>query len=331
MKKHFASLAILIALAIWGGYNIMREGTRPTPATEQTTFSIYTTGMATTPQMPLWKALADKKLTFTPAVHYWKNLDDLRSTLLAGKGDIWIGHIDGFAQAAMRGAPVQLVSVTGWKKFYILTTRPELKNFNDILRLPHSSNIASAPPRSPGVAVLKTLEKKGLPRLNYTPHEPKQLALKAVNGDVDILLLPEPLVSVLLKKNPKLRVIASVEEEFGRLTGKAPFMPIAGIAVNTDTLKKHPDLARNLEKAMQEEEAILQSDPMSGLKALPLEFEKYVPRPIVEASLKRDVIRVRPAHAVEPLIREYLAMLLPESVDSDGTIPLPKGFFGESR
>jgi len=331
VKKHFVSLAALLLIAVWGAYNILNEDKQSAPSTGRTHFSLYTTGQATTPQIPLWKALADGDLDFTPEVHYWKNLDDLRGTLLAGKGDIWVGHVDGFAQAAMRGAPVQLVSVTGWKKFYILTSRPELQDFSDLIALGDTATIAAAPPHSPGVAMLKAMEKAELPNFNYTTHEPKELALKAIKGDADLLLLPEPLVTVLLKKNPKLRIIASVEEEYGRLTGKEPFMPIAGIAVNTDTLKQHPELADNLGKAMQAQVAELRVNPKAGLDALPKEFEKFIPRPMVEASLERDIIMVRSARESEAIVRAYLAMILPESTEADGTIDLPADFFGAVR
>lgn len=330
-KMQLASLALLFALAAWGGLHLAINTKQPAPHEGRATLSIYTTGQATTPQMPLWKALAEGDLAFAPDIRYWKNLDDLRGTLLAGKGDIWVGHIDGFAQAAMRGAPIRLVCVTGWKKFFILTSRPDIRTFDDIVRLPEGTEIATAPPHSPAVAVLHSLEGVGLPRFNYAPHEPKQLSLKAMRGDADLLLLPEPLVTALLAKAPNLRMVASVEEEYGRMTGREPLLPMAGIAVNTKTLALHPDLDERLAAAMRKQEQPLLDDPESGLATLPLEFEQFIGPEIVRASLARDIIRVRSAAESETLIREYLGMVFPECVGPDGTIPLPDGFFGGGR
>jgi len=328
VKKQALVLVILLLFAAWGTVHLATQNQPSAPQPGRTHFSVYTTGLATTPQIPFWKALADGDLGFTPEVHYWKNLDDLRGILLAGKGDIWIGHIDGFAQAARRGAPIQLACVSGWKKFHFLTTRPDIHTFEDIAKLPRGTEIASAPPHSPGVAVLRSVEGKGLPAFSYAPHEPKQLALKAVQGSADLLLLPEPLVTVLLKKKPELRVVASVEEEYGRLTGTDPVLPIAGIAVNTNTLKQHPELANRIREAMRKQEKALMTNPAAGLETLPPEFETFIPRPIVEASLERDVIRVRTAREAEAQIRDYLSMLLPKSVDENGVIQLPDTFFG---
>ena len=135
--KRLIPLLVFLALAAWGGLSLLKkEGAAPPSGSGQTVLSIYTTGQATTPQMPLWKALAEQDLGFTPEIHYWKNLGDLRGALLAGKGDIWVGHVDGFAQAALRGAPVRIVAVTGWRKFYILTSRPDIHTFADLSALP---------------------------------------------------------------------------------------------------------------------------------------------------------------------------------------------------
>ncbi|MUM77747.1 hypothetical protein GKC30_08880 [Pseudodesulfovibrio sp. F-1] len=330
-KRQLALVALLFALAAWGGLLLVSQARQSAPVGGRTILAVHTSGQATTPQMPLWLALAKGELGFEPDIRYWKNLDDLRGSLLAGQGDIWVGHIDGFAQAALRGAPVRLVCVTGWKKFFFLTSRADIASFEDILRLPAHTEIASAPPHSPAVAVLRALEGAGLPRFNYAQHEAGQLSLKAMRGDADLLLLPEPLVTALLAKMPELRVVASVEEEYGRLTGGEPLLPIAGIAVNTATLARHPGLDRLLEEALRRQEPALLINPEEGLAALPAEFDQFIDPEIVRASLARDVIRVRSAAESEAMIRDYLGMVFPESVGPDGVIALPEGFFGGTR
>jgi NitT/TauT family transport system substrate-binding protein len=322
--KRLTPLLVLLAFAAWGGLVLLsnREAVRPGPQGKPD-LVIYTTGQATTPQMPLWKALAEEDLGFTPQVRYWKNLGDLRGALLAGKGDIWVGHVDGFAQAALRGAPVRLVAVTGWRKFYFLTSRDDIHNFNDISSLPETTTVAAAPPQSPGVAVMRALEGKEGPRFDYALYEPKQLALEAMRGSHDLLLLPEPLVTVLLEKNPDLRVAGSLEEEYGRLTHGAPVLPLAGIAVNTNTLRRHPELEKTLCTALLAQEAPLRDDPESGLETLPKAFADFIPPALVRKSLARDVIRVRSARQARSSIRDYLRMILPEDADA-----IPESFYG---
>lgn len=327
MQKILA-LTALIVLAVWGGLHLTLNDTPSAPTPGRTVLSVYTTGQATTPQMPLWKALAEGKLNFTPEIHYWKNLDDLRGLLLSGKGDIWVGHIDGFAQAAMRGAPIRLVSVTGWKKFYLLSSREDIRSFKDISQLSKGSEIASAPPHSPGVAIMRALEGDGLPSFSYAPYEPKQLSLMAMQKKVDLLILPEPLVTVLLKKAPHLHIVASIEEEYGKLTGKPAMLPIAGIAVNTETLKQHPMLAEQIEKALKHQETCLKKNPATGLDTLPKEFEKFIPRQMILSSLERDIIQVRSAKESKALILDYLNIVFSDTKMTAKDISLPETFFG---
>lgn len=323
-------LAALCALAAWGAIHLLGQRTPLSPGNAEETVSIYTTGQATTPQMPLWKALADGDLAFTPEVHYWKNLNDLRGLLLAGKGDVWVGAVDVFAQAARRGAPVRLVCVTGWKKFHILSARDDVRRAEDLLTLPPGAEVASTPPMSPGQAVLRALGDKGLPPFDYTPYDPKQLALHAARGDVDLLVAPEPLVSVLLAKAPALRVVANVEEMYGRMTGRPGVLPVAGIAVNTGLLEQRPDFADTLEKALLRQEPLLNADPEQGLESLPKPFGTFIPRDVVRASLSRDLIRVRPARECRDMILDYLDMVCRDGPATYG-LPLPDSFFGGPR
>lgn len=328
MIRRIVFLSALCLLMAWGALSMLREDTASLRENPEQVFSVYTTGQATTPQMPLWQALAEKTLTFTPKIHYWKNLNDLRGLLLAGKGDIWIGTLDVFAQAALRGAPVRLVCVTGWKKFYILSSRPDVREAADLLSLPPGTAIASTPPMSPGEAVLRSLESEGLPEFGYAPFDPKQLALHAAKGDIDLLVAPEPLVSVLLAKAPHFHIVANVEEQYGRMTGKPGVLPIAGIAVNTGLLEQHPNFADDLEKALTGQEAFLTANPENGLKSLPKEFEQFIPRSIVRASLSRDIIRIRPARECKDVILDYLHMVF-RNEPSVSERPLPDSFFGD--
>ena len=321
---------MLLAVAVWGSLLLIDTEKMSAPNKGRTVLSVYTSGQATTPQMAFWKALADGDLTFSTDVHYWKNLDDLRGLLLAGKGDIWIGHVDGFALAAMRGAPVRLVSVTGWKKFYLLSNNPELHNFSDIMTLPEETEIAVAPPQSPGLAVLRGMEKIDLPRFQYAPYDPKQLALKAMKNELELLVLPEPLVTVLLKKAPQYHIVASVEEEYGKMAGKEARLPMAGIAINTRTLEKYPGLAEKISSALLLQEKILIENPELGLEALPDEFEKFIPKAMVQASLKRDIICVRSGADAKDSVIEYLQMLFPNKM-VEGSSALPETFFGAKQ
>jgi NitT/TauT family transport system substrate-binding protein len=313
------SLALVLAVAALGGVYAfqggqaayLRFGDNP----KLPTLSFYTTGLASTPQMPFWAGVRSGEITslMNLEVHQWKDLDGLRATVLAGKGDIWLGHIEGFAQARMQGAPISLLAVTGWRKLYFLSKDPALKTIADF----KGKMVPFTPPASPGVAVMRSLMQKGAPRFQFAPYEPKRLAMSLVEGKINWAFAPEPLVSVLLAKVPGLEVVGSLEDLYGRLNHCPKRMPIAGIAMNSHTLAKYPALAKELTRIMVKQAKILAENPVSGIDALPRSFEKFAPKKIVENSLKRDLILARPAAESIPEIRAYLKMLLPEKMNQN--------------
>ncbi|MCJ8499754.1 ABC transporter substrate-binding protein [Desulfatitalea alkaliphila] len=313
-----AGVLAFVGLALFGARHLRDESDGHTmvygrdPALPTLTF--YTTGFATTPQLPFWEALGSGDILeyCNIRVVLWKNLDDLRGVLLAGKGDLWLGHTEGFAQAHAAGAPVTLLLISGWRKFHIVTRDPALQDIDDLA----GRDLPFAPADSPAVFVLTALGDAGAMSIRFQPHEPRQLALLLHSGRVDTALVPEPLASTLLSRDASLRVAGSVEQWYGRRTGGPARMPIAGMAVHRETARRHPELIAHLVAAMAAAAQRLQADPQVGVAALPPAFEAYIPREIVTRSLERDPVLLQPAAAVADEIDGYLRMLMPELMAS---------------
>ncbi len=332
MSRLFLNILVFCALALTFCTSSAHSGeVEEIRGANSLQLEFFTTPLATTPQLPFWRAISagdfEGIASFNPI--YWKNLDDLRSLLLAGKGDVWLGHVEGFAQAALRGAPVTLLAVTGWRKFYILTSRDDLQTMEDVLALPNGERMSVTPPQSPGLAVLKALQGKGVPDFLYTLHEARQLAMETMRGRVNLLMAPEPTVTRLLIKAPQLRVVASVEELYGAKTGSEPYLPIAGFGVRTDLCRSNPELCNTLSEALVKRGGELVDDPIPGVEALPESFSGFFSRETVLASMERDVVRVRLARDCRKEVLTYLGMVYPQVFDVDGRSMLPEGFFAE--
>ncbi|MDR3176813.1 MAG: hypothetical protein LBU06_09835 [Desulfovibrio sp.] len=284
---------------------------------------VYTAITATTPQIPLWAALAElgpEKV----AVEYWKTPDDLRGVILAGRGDIWVGHLEGFAQAALRKAPVTLVAVTGWKKFRFIAPKdsPATDMASLALELREKGELLHAAPQgSPGLAVLEEIQKRGGPAFSTASAQPRQLILEMLRGTVRYALLPEPLVSVLLAKQPSLRVVAGLEEEFSRLYGGPGRLPLAGIAVNTRFAEENPEFVRRLARDMEVQAARLAGDFDAAARVLPQAVKENLGMDIILASLAGDLILAAPAAEVKEEIAAFLRMAL--SGDAAALAALP--------
>lgn len=286
-------------------------------AEEKSNIVLYTALTATTPQIPLWATINEGwPENGSVSVEYWKTLDDLRGTILAGKGDIWVGHLEGFAQAALRGAPVQLVAVTGWKKFYFIG--PKTSTAHDITSLAAELGqmdqpLAVAPQDSPGLAILENIKQRGGPSFAIAAMQPQQLMLEMLRGTRQFALLPEPLVSTILAKKPELQILTSLEEEFSLLYGGLTRMPLVGIAVNTKFAENEPETVQKFVSAMQRHAALLFADPEAAIGVLPEDVKNSVGEDIIRNSFSRDMILVVPASDAKEEISSFLRMVLPKT------------------
>ena len=290
----------------------------PADAAPKRNLVLYSALTATTPQMPLWGVIRNEGWPrgFTVRPEYWKNLDDLRGAMLAGKGDLWVGHLEGFAQAALRGAPVTLVAVTGWKKFHVIAPETSgVKTMEDLASELRREGVplAVTPQDSPALGVLETIRERGGPSFAIAAMQPQQLMLEMLRGSRRYALLPEPLVSAILAKKPKLRVLMGLEAEFARLYGGAARLPFVGIAVNTRFAAKNAELVRELVAAMQRQDAYLAGDFGAALAVLPKEVREGLGDAVIRASLERDMIFTAPAAEVQDEIASFLRMVLPDA------------------
>lgn len=325
MKRsiHFLVLILAAGLVSAGAFQALTR----TPETMFTlgnnpdlpVLTFYTTGLATTPQIAFWHAVDKGRILekCNIKVILWKNLDDLRGILLAGKGDLWLGHTDGFVQAARRGAPVRLMITTGWRKFYLVSTRAAPARFNEF----YGDSLAFAPPGSPAIPILRHI----LPdrqKIIFLSHEPRQLAVKLIQGDITSALVPEPLVTTLLEKVPGLKQGQSLEDLYGRYTKGPARMPIAGLAVNAATADRYPKLIAFLAKEILASALVLSNDPAQGIASLPTAFESFVSRDLIRKSLTRDLFLAQKSYEIRDEIRQYLClatgpgkeMVLPDTI-----------------
>lgn len=272
----------------------------------------YTTALATTPQLPLWSAAAAGDLDGVVRldVRLWKKPDDLQSLLLAGKGDMWLGHVEGFARARAQGAPLRLVAVTGWRKFLVVTRETNVTSPGalDGRELPY------APAGSPAVPILDKLSGKNGWSVSYAPHEPRQLAMQVTRGAVNTALVPEPLATMLLNRNDELRVLFQLEDLYGEWTGGPPRIPLAGIAMHEKVLHEFPRTVRRLVEILIRHARLLAADPARTARVLPPAFQEQLPMQFLEESLQRDIILVRPARDVAPEIERYFEVAFPDLV-----------------
>ncbi len=349
-SKRFPVFAVLLCLIALGGYALwnvdgddatvdakkeLAENERNASERPQDkplhALRLYTSSGVTTPQLPLLKLEEEgyfKKAGYTLEKEFWKNIDDLRGLILAEKGDIWVGHIEGFLQAFQQNQSLTLVAVTGWKKFYLLSADPEINSLDALLRnlAEQKLPLSVAPVDGPGLAVLRAIMERragqfpSVKQPELAGKASQQLSLELMRGDVSCGMLPEPLVSVLLRKNPKLHVVAGLEDEYSAAFGGPARLPLVGIAVNRGLAEANPlfvqQLALDLKKSAEE----LSRNPEEALKLLPEELRKDMGEETLKESFSRDMILAEPAWMITDEISSFWKLIAPQLL-MNGRLP----------
>ena len=280
---------------------------------------IYIATAATTAQAPILGALAEGWAKERAAeIRTWKDLDDLRGVILSGRGDVWIGHLDGFAQAARRGAPVTLVAVTAWSaKFRFLTLDPSPTDGAELIAdlATRGEALGMVPQGSPAQGFVEDV-----PGLKLRPMPPQQAGLELARGSIRHLLAPEPLASALVAKFPELHRAGSVAD---LAPGTRPGgLPMAGVAVRAGLLAEDPELVAGLAAGMRAWATRHADDPAAIAAALPPETRAAIGEAVLAESLRHDPLLVVDAADAKDEVRRALRAV-------DGPHPLPDAFFAK--
>jgi NitT/TauT family transport system substrate-binding protein len=293
------------------------------------TLQLYAAATATTPQLPLWSAYRRGKLrgVCNLEVSLWNNAEMLKGLLLAGKGDLWVGHVEGFALAKRQGADIALFIVSAWKKFFFLTTNSDVNVIEDLAGKP----LAYTPPGSPAIPIYKALFPDArLRSVPLVPLETKQAGMRMLSGSLESVLAPEPLVSILLKRVPGLKVVGALEDVYGKRFNREARMPLAGLAINLKTAREYPELFKRLQKILVEEQEWLKAHQASIPSLLPEDFTKHLPDGVLEESLKRDLLYVADAAQAESEIVDYFRIVVPSLV-TGGKLGLDSSFIWDGN
>ena len=199
-------------------------------------------------------ALADvaERVEFVP----WRDPDQLRVMALDGRADVLAMPTNVAANLYNRGAKLQLLNVSTWGVLWLVSRDPTLNSLADLrgkeLAMPFRGDM-------PDIVFQLLAEQQGIDvrkdlQLRYvaSPIDAMQLL---VMRRVDHALLAEPAVSMALRKTgsfplsviaPELHRSVDLQQEWGRVFGRAARIPQAGIAV-MGVLRERPDVVARIE------------------------------------------------------------------------------------
>jgi len=281
-------------------------------------------------------ALADvaESVEFRP----WRDPDQLRVLALEGKADVLAVPTNVAANLYNRGAKLELINVSTWGILWLVSREEGLETLADLrgkeIAMPFRADM-------PDLLFGLISEAQGLdPRHDFTlryvasPMDAMQLLLAR---RVDHALLAEPMVSMALRRvksfptsaiAPELHRSIDLQAEWGRVLGRAPRIPQAGIAA-VGALRDRPELLDRIQSAYRDSLAWCQANAAECGRMVAARIEMLDADAVADAIASSPLEAVPAAEAREELEYFYDALLERNPASIGGRMP-DAAFYGRA-
>ncbi|MFP5509998.1 MAG: ABC transporter substrate-binding protein [Alphaproteobacteria bacterium] len=290
------------------------------------TLALY--GPPAGPSITLAHAVATERfsgIAETTTFSVWRNPDELRAGLTSGQIALSVVPIQAAANLYNRGFPIRLANTMTDGLYYILAEDAAIASIADL-----AGRHIAVPFRgdTPEIVLSQLLAHHGLDaetdlRITYagTPTEAMQLMLA---GRVEAALTSEPgtTAGVLRARadGRELRRAIDVQAAWGEMTGAAPVLPQAGLAVTQGFLDDHGAALSDLLAALEAATADVLADPEAA--AANATEALGMPAPLLAASIPHANLVARPASEARADIERMLtAMAGPDMARIGGRLP----------
>ncbi len=183
---------------------------------------------------------------------FWESPEQLIAMVQSEKNPMYALPVTIFAKLHNKGMDIQLINMNTWGVSYLVSSDPSVKTWADLKgKTLYVSNKTSPPDVMAQIFLKKYGLKKDDVKIVYAPKP--ELAQMMIAGKIQNVVTIEPIISAMMLKNPKVKVIASFQEEWQKMKPNYR-MPTSGIAVATNFGKEHPEFmtkfATEYEKAL---------------------------------------------------------------------------------
>jgi NitT/TauT family transport system substrate-binding protein len=248
----------------------------------------------------------------------WRDPDQLRMMAMGGKADVLAMPSNVAANLFNRGAGVTLLNISTWGALWLVTRDGHRKALAD-----YRGEEIAVPFRGdmPDIVLQLLAAKQGLDlhkdfRVRYVP-TPMEAMQLLITRRVSHALLAEPAVSLALRKTksfpigliaPELHRGADLQQEWGRLFGRKPRLPQAGIAA-VGTVRQQPEVLAAVANAYAQSLAWCRAHPLECGAMMAQHIDLLTPEAVADAIAVSQLDTV-PAAAARPELEFFLGQLM---------------------
>lgn len=238
--------------------------------------------------------------------------------------DLLVTGVNVGAKAYNKGIDLRLLNTNIWGIDYLLTNGFRAESWSDLKGKTLSLPLMGGPL---DFLVRYFLQENGVNSSEvefvYSPSANGARSFQL--GQVDAIVLPEPMVTITLNSYEPAVLSLDLQEEWAKLHSGDDRIPFVGLFVGGDLAEENPNLIETLNTYYQQGMEWVKANP----KEAALLAEQYFnqPAPVVEASFARINLNLYPAEAGELITRYFHAIMgiYPEMIG--GELPDEKFYF----
>lgn len=284
-----------------------------TPALAKTTKLANLTlfGPSATPSVVLAHAAATGRLSaIADQVSFsaWRSPDELRAGLTSGTMKIAMAPVQAVANLYGRGFPVRLLNTMTNGLLYILSSDPDIRSVADLdgrkVAVPFQGD-------TPDIIFDQLATHAGITPDKDSTANPLMAMQMLLSGQVEAALVTEPAASAAMIRGemsgkPLTRAI-NLQEAWAEMSGAAPILPQAGLAVMNDFAAEHGDLLPALQTALEDTLPEVLANPEAAAEHATEAMG--LPAPVIAQSIGFSNLAVRLARVARADIERMLGLM----------------------
>lgn len=306
MKKNlyqllFVLTSLALALTACGGAGQQKEPGKT--KTEAVPATVRVQAPVAPPSIALVPLMQDQEIQVT----WYKGMDEAMSRIMQNEIDISIIPVNSMAILYNKGVKIQLGAVSTWGILYLVADDPGIKNWPDL----KGKNVAvGARGFSPDLVFRGLLNKQGLrpgKDVNIVYGSSPEIAQMLAAGKLSLAVLPEPLLTSVLAKNNRIKIVMNLEEEWEKAFPRVQGLPQAGLAVDSGFAREYPGAWREFSsKYRQNLENYMANPAQAGSRE---EKALGIPMAVIQKSLGRSNLKYVPAGEARESVHKYLEQI----------------------
>lgn len=286
-------------------------------------------GPPATPSVTLAHAAASGRLSGLAAeasFTAWRNPDELRAGLTSGQMQLAVAPVQAVANLYNRGFPVRLMNVMTNGLLYVLSSDAAITSIKDLdgrkVAVPFKGD-------TPDIIFDQLTSHSGVTPAKESVGSPIMGMQMLLSGQVEAALIVEPAATAAQLRGKQagkeIHRAINLQTAWAEMTGAAPVLPQAGLAVMNSFAEAHGDLLPALQSALEEAVVDVLADPMAA--AQNATEAMGLPAPVIARSIPNSNLVVRPAAQARGDIERMLGVMAGDTMAKIGGKLPDDGFY----